>query len=265
MLKPNKALYDAKKIIAQIVTDVVNLEDINYTVPEVQTLLDGITVGGHKLQDEIITLNQIKAWQFLFSSLEQNNFKITKEYILQLHSLVAAQESLTWGEFRNGQVSISGTEYMPPKFSLLNQSWHELEVELKRVLNECNLIKSNVNVPYLNASHLNESNNKAITNSKEYIIYITGINLFAQVSRNQFFFDGNKRTGRMMMSGVLLSYGYPMINVPAKRKLEFNRIMINYYNDGKLEPLYNFFISCLPENIIEEYSLQQLVSCAIQH
>jgi hypothetical protein len=44
----NKALFDAKRLIAQIVTDVVNLEDINYTVPEV-TLLDGITVGGHKL------------------------------------------------------------------------------------------------------------------------------------------------------------------------------------------------------------------------
>lgn len=52
-----RALFDAKRLIAQIVTDVVNLEDINYTVPEVQTLLDGITVGGHKLQDELITLN----------------------------------------------------------------------------------------------------------------------------------------------------------------------------------------------------------------
>lgn len=31
----------AKKVIAQIITDVVNLEDINYTVPEVQTLLSG--------------------------------------------------------------------------------------------------------------------------------------------------------------------------------------------------------------------------------
>ena len=68
----NKALFDAKRLIAQIVTDVVNLEDINYTVvPEVQTLLDGITVGGHKLQDELITLNQIKAWQFLFPVLSK--------------------------------------------------------------------------------------------------------------------------------------------------------------------------------------------------
>mgnify|MGYP000706408492 FL=1 len=81
-----KALFDAKRLIAQIVTDVVNLEDINYTVPEVQTLLDGITVGGHKLQDELITLNQIKAWQFLFASIEQGEFVVSKDYLLRLPS-----------------------------------------------------------------------------------------------------------------------------------------------------------------------------------
>lgn len=78
-----KALFDAKRLIAQIVTDVVNLEDINYTVPEVQTLLDGITVGGHRLQDELITLNQIKAWQFLFGSSEHDEFVVNKESIYQ--------------------------------------------------------------------------------------------------------------------------------------------------------------------------------------
>lgn len=244
MFKSNKALYAARKIIAQIVTDVVNLEDINYTVPEVQTLLDGITVGGHKLQDEVITLNQIKAWQFLFNSIEQNNFKISKDYLLQLHSLVAAQESLTWGEFRTGQVSISGTDYLPPQSSTLNQLWQELETKSQELLNATNL--SNIN------------NNKSVKDTDKCNIYTTAINLFAQMAQIQFFFDGNKRTGRMMMSGVLLSYGYPMINVPAKRKLEFNRIMINYYNDCQLEPLYKFLVSCLPEYTIEEYELQQL-------
>lgn len=53
----NKAIFYDKCLIAQIVTDVVNLENINYIVPEMHTLLDGITVGGHKLQDELITPN----------------------------------------------------------------------------------------------------------------------------------------------------------------------------------------------------------------
>ncbi len=226
----NKALFDAKRLIAQIVTDVVNLEDINYTVPEVQTLLDGITVGGHRLQDELITLNQIKAWQFLFASIEQGDFVVSKDYLLRLHGLVANQEALSWGEFRTGQVSISGTDYLPPKASQLNQLWEELEQEINAKLNA----------------------NQSVTVE----IYRMAVLLFGKMARTQFFFDGNKRTARMMLSGILLARGLPMINVPAKRKLEFNQVMIDYYNTEQFEPLFDFMVSCIPAHVKEEYNLE---------
>jgi len=89
-------------------------------------------------------------------------------------------------------------------------------------------------------------------------VYTAAIHLFAQMARNQFFFDGNKRTGRMMMTGVLLSHGLPMINVLAKRKLEFNQTMIGYYNTEQFQPLFNFMISCIPDYVIEEYGLREL-------
>lgn len=236
----NKALYDAKKIIAQIVTDVVNLEDINYTVPEVQTLLDGITVGGHKIQDELITLNQIKAWKFLFTSIEDSTFSVGKDFALQLHAIVANQEALTWGEFRTGNVHISGTSYLPPNASELDQLWSELELEIKTTL-YCKDLKYS-----------------ALNTHNTVDAYSAAINLFAKMARNQFFFDGNKRTARMMMSGVLLSHGYPMINVPATRKLEFNQVMIDYCNTSQWQIVYCFLISCLHKSIIEEYNLQIL-------
>jgi Fic family protein len=230
----NKALFDAKKIIAQIVTDVVNLEDINFTVPEVQTLLDGITVGGHKLQDELIALNQIKAWKFLFSSLEQNSFAVTEDFLLQLHDLVANQEALAWGKFRTGQVTISGTDYLPPKANELVQLWQQLENETKQSLRGIQ--------------------DKPI-HEKVMQIYRIAISLFAQMAHTQFFFDGNKRTARMMMSGLLLTHGLPMINVSAKKRLEFNQTMIAYYDNAKLQPVIDFMLSCIPEYVKEEYSL----------
>ena len=71
-IHPNrdKALMLAKRQLAELVCDAVNLEGIAYTLPEVQTLLEGITVGGHKLGDETITLNQAAAWRFLFTVIE---------------------------------------------------------------------------------------------------------------------------------------------------------------------------------------------------
>ena len=52
-MPPNrpKALMLAKRQLSELVYDAVNLEGINMTLPEVQTLLEGITVGGHKLSD----------------------------------------------------------------------------------------------------------------------------------------------------------------------------------------------------------------------
>lgn len=227
-----KALFDAKRLIAQIVTDVVNLEDINYTVPEVQTLLDGITVGGHKLQDELITLNQIKAWRYFFASIEDGSFSFDKDYVLRLHNLVANQEALIWGEFRTGQVSISGTDYLPPKTAELNLLWDNLEQEINQKLLASQLVTIE--------------------------IYRIAVLLFAKMARIQFFFDGNKRTARMMMSGVLLSCGLPMINIPSKRKLEFNQTMIKYYDSEDFESLFNFMYSCIPDYVKEEYDLPNI-------
>lgn len=234
-----KALFDAKRLIAQIVTDVVNLEDINYTVPEVQTLLDGITVGGHKLQDELITLNQIKAWQFLFASIEQGEFAVNKDYLLRLHGLVANQEALRWGEFRTGQVSIFGTEYLPPKSERLDSLW------LKQTEDTNSRIAENLSFK-----------DGVLKTQKAVNIYVAAIDLFGQMARIKFFMHANRRVALMMMSGILLSHGLPMIDVPAKRKLEFNQMMIDYYNTEQFDPLLNFMLSCIPDYIKEEYNLK---------
>jgi len=241
MMNQNKALWYAKKIIAQIVTDVVNLEDINYTVPEVQTLLDGVTVGGHKIQDELITLNQIKAWKFLFNCIENHTFTVSRQFVLQLHNLVACKEALKWGEFRDKNVFISGTDYMPPKPDELDKLWNELEQETELLLNLDNKAKTDF-----------------VSSLKETNLYRAAINLFAKMARIQFFFDGNKRTARMMMSGLLLANYYPMINVSAARKLEFNQTMIGYYNSEQLNPVYSFLVSCLHQSVVDEFELYDL-------
>lgn len=64
-------------------------------------------------------------------------------------------------------------------------------------------------------------------------------------ARNQYFYDGNKRTARLMMNGFLLKNGYPMLNIKAKNKLEFNKMMIEYYDNNDIEKavlwLYKYY------------------------
>jgi Fic family protein len=54
--------------------------------------------------------------------------------------------------------------------------------------------------------------------------------MFLFGSLQQFFFDGNKRTARLMMNGILLSHGIDAINIPASKKLEFNQTIVCQIN-----------------------------------
>jgi len=211
-----KALFLAKRELPVLVCDAINLEGINYTLPEVQTLLDGVTVGGHKISDESITLNQAKAWGYLFNNLKNDQFELSKEFCCKLHAIAAYEESLEWGCFRRSGVTIVGTSYNPPEAKLLDELWNKMVAEAI-----------------------------AITDIYDKAIYI-----FLQMSRNQFFYDVNKRMGRFMMNGILLSQGYPIINLPAKRQLEFNQLMLAFYNTADVVAMTVFMKSCLDQRTV---------------
>jgi hypothetical protein len=121
-----KALFFAKRQLAELVYDAVNLEGISYSLPEIQTLLEGITVGGHRISDERITLNQADAWKFLFGAIERKEFSLTTEFVCRLYGIAGREEALVSGQFRSGQVTISGTSYMPPKAADLPKRLSEL-------------------------------------------------------------------------------------------------------------------------------------------
>ncbi len=217
-IKPNKtkAIFLAKKQLSELVFDAVNLEGIHYTLSEVCALLEGITVGGHRLQDEKITLNQAAAWHALFELLETNQFILSKSIALRLHHIAAEDEALSWGKFRDGNVTIAGTDYLPPSATELDQLWETMRQQALAI----------------------ES------------IYYRAIGVFLQMARYQFFYDVNKRMGRFMMNGMLLNAGYPVINLPAKRQQEFNELMLAFYTSGDVNPMTTFMKSCLDPRTI---------------
>ncbi len=218
-MKPNKAkaIMLAKRQLPEFVCDAVNLEGINFTLPEIQTLLDGITVGGHKLSDQQIALNQLNTWRLLFELIDKNQFEITCEKVCALHLIAGKDEALAWGQFRSGGVAIAGTDYMPPQADSLAELFEKM-------------VKDSYSISD---------------------IYDRAIYFFLTFARCQFFYDVNKRMGRFIMNGLLLSCGYPAINLPAKRQLEFNQLMLDFYETGNQKPMNTFLRSCLDEKVIK--------------
>ena len=212
-----KAIMLAKRELSSFVCDAVNLEGIHFTLPEIQRLLDGITVGGHKLKDQQIALNQANAWRLLFDWLENDQFEISITKACLLHAIAAKEDALTWGEFRSGNVTIAGTDYFPPGANDLNN----LFISMTHRLFDYN------------------------------DIYDQAIHLFLTMARYQFFYDVNKRMGRFMMNGYLLNKGFPAINLPAKRQLEFNQLMLDFYKSGVQKPMNEFMRSCMDERLVQ--------------
>jgi len=124
---PNKELnlFLATKDRVDYIYNTSALEGNAMTYPEVETLLDGVTVGGHKVSDEHMILNQNNSVNLLFHLIKKNKFNLSKKTICALHNKVAFEEALKWGEFRDNKVRIGGTEFIPPKFEILDEVYQE--------------------------------------------------------------------------------------------------------------------------------------------
>jgi Fic family protein len=205
-----RAIWRAKKIFAEIIHDITVLEGNPFTVPEIQTLLEGITVGGHKVSEAQQVMNQKESLLALFNSIEREIFDLTPEIALKLQSIAARGEALEEGVFRSGKVSISGTDYLPPVGIDLRQSFESMAVQAKRIEN----------------------------------LFERAMAVFLFVARMQCFWDGNKRTGRLLMNGLLLQSGQDLITIPSSRQLEFNQKMLRFYESAEATEMMAFLSQC---------------------
>ena len=66
------------------------------------------------------------------------------------------------------------------------------------------------------------------------------IRLFLWGALNQFYWDGNKRTARIMANGVLIDNGIGVFNIKTNDILEFNTLMIDFYETQNANDIVRF-------------------------
>lgn len=203
----------AKKLLPDVVFNMASLEGNPFTFVDIQTLLDGITVGGHKLSDEQQILHIKDAWNYVFSTVVHDSVDIDINIFNSIHKIIAIDEALLAGAFRYGMVRIAGTEHIPPKADDLEEIFNtELEIIKTRCTSKIDL----------------------------------ALELFLWGALNQFYFDGNKRTSRLVANFVLLSSGQGILNVKQTDQREFNALMIDFYNTKNADDILSFLYNkCL--------------------
>lgn len=206
-----EVLSDAKKILADLVFNMTAHEGNPMTQPEVHTLvIDGITVGGYPISDSEQVSNIAKGWRELIQLVESEKFDVSKKTITHLHNIYAKNEALTWGEFRERQVMISGTEFTPPHHT-------ELDILFERMVADF----------------------QSSTDKDE-----ASYDLFLTCARNQYFNDGNKRAGQYLMNGSRLMLGLPVVTIAAKKSTEYNSKMIKFYDLNERNEMKDFLKKC---------------------
>ncbi len=65
------------------------------TFPEIQTLTDGITIGGRKIGDVEQVIGIKKAWQLLLSDVVDNTFFVSKSYFHRINSISRTMKQYT--------------------------------------------------------------------------------------------------------------------------------------------------------------------------
>jgi Fic family protein len=208
-----KLIMLVKKLLPDVVFNMASLEGNPFTYPEVQTLLEGITIGGHKLSDEQQILNIRNGWNYLFDLVVKKDIEIDVSKFNELNDIVAKDEALFSGKFRDGQVRIAGTDFMPPKAEELDSVFKQ---ELPEIIKRC---KSKIDLAF---------------------------EIFLWGALNQFYYDGNKRTSRLIANLILISNGQGMFNIKVKDRLEFNTLMVEFYNTREAEEIFQFlYDKCL--------------------
>ena len=215
------------RMLPEFVWDASVLEGNPFTFPEVKTLLDGVTIGGRRISDQEQVLNLAKSSKHLLMLVKAGKFSLDKATFTELHGFVACNEALEWGHFR-GEGKETG---YTPDVGLGEQGrYTPLKTlagapELNRVFADgLQALQSEVQPPF----------------EKAAAFFLFG-------ALQKFFFDGNKRTSRFVMNGILMSAGIDAISVPAAKAQEFNENMVRFYLSKDATQMMAFLVDCHPD------------------
>lgn len=196
------------------------LEGNSLTLSETKVLLeDGLTAGGKPVRDCYEAVGHGKAYDYMLTLARSGDLQITEEMICRLHHLFYSGIDLDHaGQYRNGQVFITGTTYVPP-------AAEEISGEMDLFLKELN-------------------KRATTTHSVELAAYahrrLVDIHPFQ---------DGNGRTARLLMNLILINRGYCIVSIPPILRHEYIEALKQAQREN--EPSDEAFIRLIAECELE--------------
>lgn len=173
------------------------IEGSTLTLRETEVILhEGLTVGGKTLREHLEAINHKHAIDFV-EALARGAEPLTEHTLRQIHALVLKGiDDQVAGQYRSGQVRISGSEYIPPDPVAVPGLMHDFGVWLTA-----------------EAQSLSPVERAALAHFRLVDIHP--------------FVDGNGRTARLLMNLLLMRDGYPPAIVRREDRLAYYEALDN--------------------------------------
>lgn len=192
----------AKKNLVRLVFTTSRFEGLNTTLPQTQTIIDGMSAAGVSIDDTNVIVQLKRGWQYVIRENKPLSLNIEQN----INLLVARYDSLDPGSFRTGNVTVelgnSNGEWQPPEINLDQERKFFDELMQK---------------------------DSSITDKAMTLMYHN--------MRNQLFGDGNKRTATLAANKLMIDNGAGLINVPLNKWDKWNELISEFYLTGKMDKL----------------------------
>lgn len=195
-LSRKESVYLLKKNIVELVYNAGKFEGLNTTLLQTEEIIKYNRANNVAVDDVLTVVNLKRGFEMLLNDVQEPLIETSK----RINRIVAAEDALFPGEIRTGGVEVSTIQgrYVPPMLT---------EDEVKDQYDK--IMKQDIS-----------GTEKALR-------------LFLFISKNQIFWDGNKRTALLTANKIMFSNGLGLLSIPEKLFPEFNNILSMYYNSNQ--------------------------------
>ena len=195
-LSRKESVYLLKKNIVELVYNAGKFEGLNTTLLQTEEIIKYNRANNVAVNDVLTVVNLKRGFEMLLNDVQEPLLETSK----RINRIVAAEDALFPGEIRTGGVEVSTIQgrYVPPMLT---------EDEVK--------------------NQYDEIMNQEISETEK------ALRLFLFISKNQIFWDGNKRTALLTANKIMFSHGLGLLSVPESVFVKFNELLSMYDNSNQ--------------------------------
>lgn len=195
-LSRKESVYLLKKNIIELVYNAGKFEGLNTTLLQTEEIIKYNRANNVAVDDVLTVVNLKKGFEMLLNDVQEPLIETSK----RINRVVAAEDALFPGEIRTGGVEVSTIQgrYVPP---MLTED--EVKNQHDKIMNQ------------------------EISETEK------ALRLFLFISKNQIFWDGNKRTALLTANQIMFSQGLGLLSIPESVFEKFNELLSMYYNSNQ--------------------------------